>query len=60
MALGGVEETVTVQAEAPLVDMRSAEISQYLLPFAGLNNSGAERATKSLGGSSSNGRRSRR
>ena len=28
MALGGVEETVTVQAEAPLVDMRSAETSQ--------------------------------
>ena len=28
MALGGVEETVTVQAEAPLIDMRSAETSQ--------------------------------
>ena len=42
MALGGVEETVTVQAEAPLIDMRSAEISQNL-PFAGLNNSGRTR-----------------
>ena len=43
MALGGVEETVTVQAEAPLIDMRSAEISQTYLPFAGLNNSGRTR-----------------
>ena len=42
MALGGVEETVTVQAEAPLIDMRSAEISQNL-PFGGLNNSGRTR-----------------
>ena len=60
MALGGVEETITVQAEAPLVDMRSAEISQtnsirrVELPTT------TERATKSRGGSSSNGRRSRR
>jgi hypothetical protein len=39
MALGGVEETVTVQAEAPLVDMRSAEISQtYNNSMAGANN----------------------
>ena len=28
MAVGGLEETVTVQADAPLVDMRSSEISQ--------------------------------
>ncbi len=41
MALGGVEETVTVQAEAPLIDMRSAEISQTYIPFGGLNNSNA-------------------
>ena len=38
---GGVEETVTVQAEAPLVDMRSAEISQSYIPSGGLNNSNA-------------------
>ena len=41
MAVGGVEETVTVQAEAPLVDMRSAEISQSYTPFGALNNSNA-------------------
>ena len=35
MALGGVEETVTVQAEAPLIDMRSAEISQNYSHSAG-------------------------
>ena len=28
MALGGVEETITVQADAPVIDMRSAETSQ--------------------------------
>ena len=39
MALGGVEETVTVQAEAPLIDMRSAEISS--VPFGGLSNNNA-------------------
>jgi hypothetical protein len=41
MALGGVEDTVTVQAEAPLVDMRTAEISQSYIPSGGLNNSNA-------------------
>ena len=30
MAVGGLEETVTVQAEAPLVDMRSSEIEPDL------------------------------
>ena len=35
MALGGVEETVTVQADAPLIDMRSAEISQNYTHSAG-------------------------
>ena len=38
MAVGGLEETVTVQADAPLVDMRSSEISQSYTAMGGLNN----------------------
>ena len=38
MAVGGLEETVTVQAEAPLVDMRSTEIGQTYSSVAGFAN----------------------
>jgi Carboxypeptidase regulatory-like domain len=38
LALGALEETVTVQAEAPLVDMRSSEISQSYSQVGGSNN----------------------
>ncbi len=38
MAVGGVEETVTVQAEAPLIDMRTSEISQTISSMTPANN----------------------
>jgi hypothetical protein len=38
MAVGGVEETVTVQAEAPLIDMKSSEISQTINSMTAMNN----------------------
>lgn len=43
LALGAQQETVTVQAEAPLVDMRSSEISQSYSPVDGLNNNNRTR-----------------
>jgi hypothetical protein len=43
LALGALEETVTVQAEAPLVDMRTSEISQSYSPVGGLNNNNRTR-----------------
>jgi hypothetical protein len=43
MALGGVEETVTVQVDAPLVDMRSAEISQTYNSMSGFANNNRTR-----------------
>jgi hypothetical protein len=43
LALGALEETVTVQAEAPLVDMRTSEISQSYSQVGGLNNNNRTR-----------------
>ena len=43
MALGGVEETITVQAEAPVIDMRSAETSQTFRTTGGLPNNNRTR-----------------
>ena len=43
MALGGVEETITVQAEAPVIDMRSAETSQTFSTAGGLPNNNRTR-----------------
>ena len=43
MVIGGVEETVTVQAEAPLVDMRNTEISQTYTAMSGFANNNRTR-----------------
>ena len=43
MALGGVEETITVQADAPVIDMRSAETSQTFSTTGGLPNNNRTR-----------------
>ena len=43
MALGGVEETITVQADAPVIDMRSAETSQTFSTTDGLPNNNRTR-----------------
>jgi hypothetical protein len=43
LALGAQQETVTVQAEAPLVDMRTSEIGQSYSPMGGLNNNNRTR-----------------
>ena len=43
MALGGVEETITVQADAPVIDMRSAETSQTFSTAGGLPNNNRTR-----------------